>query len=118
MNKFKFINTLLNKEKFNPNQKERFLKLVSKELEGSFDTDIKILQGIEEIKVMLGTKKTEQNSSKSPDIKILSADFLADVHPDSGIEPDEAYFAECVELSKIQGLSKISNSLIKYTALL
>jgi hypothetical protein len=60
-NKFKFIQTLLKNEKFNPTQKERFLKLVSKELESASDIDRQVLEEIrlikEKIKLIENEKK-------------------------------------------------------------
>jgi hypothetical protein len=48
-NKFKFIQTLLENEKFDSNQKERFLKLISIELEKSSEVDTQFLEYIGEI---------------------------------------------------------------------
>lgn len=60
-NKFKFIQTLLDNEKFDPNQKEKFFKLVSKELEKSGDINIEGLEkDIQLIKEKLGIKESKQ----------------------------------------------------------
>ncbi|OBX21041.1 hypothetical protein A9996_18560 [Gelidibacter algens] len=50
MNKFKFVRQLLENEKLNPNQKERFLKLISKELADSSNLDEQIFNEVKEIK--------------------------------------------------------------------
>ena len=50
MNKFSFVKQLLENEKFNTSQKERFIKLVSEELESSEDF---ILEEIDSIKQRL-----------------------------------------------------------------
>ena len=50
MNKFSFVKQLLENEKFNSSQKERFIKLVSEELESSEDF---ILEEIDSIKQRL-----------------------------------------------------------------
>lgn len=65
MNKFGFIKQLLDNEKFKPSQKERFLKLVSKELESSEDIDNKVLEEIEKIKVFIESFKKDVESEKS-----------------------------------------------------
>ena len=62
-NKFKFINSLLENEKFNPSQKERFFKLVSKELEKSSDLDAQVLEEINKIKEKI--KLLEKSSDDS-----------------------------------------------------
>jgi hypothetical protein len=55
MSKFKFIQNLLENEKFDLSQKERFFKLVSKELEHSSEVNIKgIKKDIEDIKKKIG----------------------------------------------------------------
>jgi hypothetical protein len=54
MSKFKFIQNLLENEKFDLSQKERFFKLVSKELEKSSELDIKVLADIKKIKEKIG----------------------------------------------------------------
>lgn len=50
MNKFKFINNLLETNKFSDSQKERFLKLVSKELENSSKLEEQVLKEVTGIK--------------------------------------------------------------------
>lgn len=50
MSKFKFIQSLVENEKFNFSQKERFFKLVSKELESTSDIDKQVLEEIRMIK--------------------------------------------------------------------
>ena len=52
--KFKFIQKVLENEKFTLSQKERFFKLVSKELENSSDIDRKVLEDIKLIKEKIG----------------------------------------------------------------
>ena len=54
MNKFKFINSLLENEKFSTSQKERFLKLVTKEIGESSNFEEKVLIDLDEIKSKLG----------------------------------------------------------------
>jgi hypothetical protein len=56
MDKFGFIKQLLENEKFNPSQKERFLKLVTNELEKSSGNQASILSDIETIKNELNIK--------------------------------------------------------------
>ena len=56
MDKFVFIKQLLENEKFNPSQKERFLKLVTNELEKSSGNQASILSDIETIKNELNIK--------------------------------------------------------------
>ena len=56
MNKFQFIKDLLDTKKFNPQQKERFFKLVSSELANVGDRDQKIHEDIQLIKDRLGIK--------------------------------------------------------------
>jgi hypothetical protein len=53
-NKFKFIQNLLENEKFDLNQKERFFKLVSRELEKSSKWDEEVLKDIRSIKKKIG----------------------------------------------------------------
>lgn len=65
-NKFKFIQAFLENEKLNLSQKERFFKLVSKELESSSNINITDLkQDIDDIKKKLGIK----NSTKEEEMK-------------------------------------------------
>lgn len=54
VNKFSFINRLLQNEKFNSSQKERVLKLVAKELENIKSSEHFILKEIELIKAQVG----------------------------------------------------------------
>jgi hypothetical protein len=54
MSKFKFIQNLLENEKFDLSQKERFFKLVSKELENSTQVDEQLLVDIRKIKEKIG----------------------------------------------------------------
>jgi len=61
--KFKFIQNLLENEKFDFSNKERFFKLVSKELESSSEIDLKDLQkDIEDIKEKIGLVDKLENS--------------------------------------------------------
>mgnify|MGYP005990134279 CR=1 FL=1 len=53
-NKFAFIKSLLENEKFDVNQKERFFKLVARELESSTKSDEQLIQDINKIKDKLG----------------------------------------------------------------
>ena len=53
MNKFSFVKQLLENEKFNSSQKERFFKLVSKELETAKHIDNQVLEDIQLIKEVL-----------------------------------------------------------------
>ena len=57
MNKFSFIKQLLENEKFNVSQKDRFLKLVSNELESSEEIDNNIIRDIQLIKEKIGFEK-------------------------------------------------------------
>jgi hypothetical protein len=54
MNKFGFVKQLMENEKFNTNQKERFFKLVSKELESRNEIDNQVLEDIRLIKEKIG----------------------------------------------------------------
>ena len=62
MNKFNFIKQLLENEKFNPSQKDRFLKLVSKELSVSEEIDKQIIQDIDLLKKEIGLKSDQVKS--------------------------------------------------------
>jgi hypothetical protein len=53
MSKFKFIQNLLENEKFSISQKDRFFKLVSKELENSTKIDQQVIEDIKRIKEKL-----------------------------------------------------------------
>jgi hypothetical protein len=65
MSKFKFIQNLLENEKFDLSQKERFFKLVSKELEHSSEVDLKgIKKDIEDIKEKIGFSNLEKQINK------------------------------------------------------
>jgi hypothetical protein len=78
MNKFNFIKQLLENEKFNTSQKERFFKLVFEELERSSKLDEQVFNEIEEIKVKIkllndsscksGKKQLGQSNLKYPKI--------------------------------------------------
>ena len=65
MNKFGFIKQLLENEKFNASQKERFFKLVSKELETAKHIDDQVLEDIRLIKEKIGLKKQESQKVNS-----------------------------------------------------
>jgi hypothetical protein len=54
MNKFEFIKEVLETKKFNSNQKDRFIRLVSSELANLEDKDSKILADIKAIKDKIG----------------------------------------------------------------
>ncbi|GGG88509.1 hypothetical protein GCM10011416_00940 [Polaribacter pacificus] len=74
MNKFKFIQHLLENEKFDFNQKERFFKLVSKELEKPSELDIlNLKQDIDDIKKKLGISNLpkKEETEKSNGLKIF-----------------------------------------------
>ena len=82
MSKFKFIQNLLENEKFNLSQKERFFKLVSKELENSSKMDEQVLEDIKSIKEKIGLIDEEKPITK----KITIADLLNVVDENSKIE--------------------------------
>lgn len=63
MNKFSFIKELLENNKFNSNQMGRFLKLVTKELEGTNDREMELINDVAVIKEKLGLNKSNQNVS-------------------------------------------------------
>jgi hypothetical protein len=66
MNKFSFINQLLQKEKFTASQKERVLKLVTKELARVEGNEKHILSEIELIKSRIGLQsKADESSAKN-----------------------------------------------------
>jgi len=65
VNKFGFIKQLLENEKFNASQKERFFKLVSKELETAKHIDDQVLEDIRLIKEKIGLKKQESQKVNS-----------------------------------------------------
>lgn len=90
--KFKFIQTLLDSEKLDNNQKERFLKLVSNELEKSSNLDVQVLKDIELIKIRLGIDKKSKERFKA-DLSI--SDFSL------GFD----------EVNKSGGFTKVSDSL-------
>lgn len=54
MNKFQFIKQVMETQKFNASQKERFLKLVTKELETASDKELRLFNDVELIKDRLG----------------------------------------------------------------
>lgn len=58
MNKFSFIKNILDNEKFNATQKDRFLKLVSDELINSHEVDGQVLKDITLIKEKIGLEDT------------------------------------------------------------
>ncbi|MEQ3665662.1 hypothetical protein [Olleya sp.] len=72
MNKFKFIKQLLENEKFNTSQKDRVLKLVSRELESSSKRDDQVLSDIKRIKEKIGLDDVniEKNKIEFPDLTI------------------------------------------------
>jgi len=70
MNKFSFVKQLLENEKFNSSQKERFFKLVSKELETAKHIDNQVLEDIQLIKKKLGI--SNGNTSKERHVSDLS----------------------------------------------
>ncbi|WP_296317639.1 hypothetical protein [Winogradskyella sp. UBA3174] len=74
MNKYSFIKQLLENEKFNSNQKDRFLKLVSKELEDSDVRDNELIKDVEAIKKELGLSE-EGNTNGLPDDSYLFDDW-------------------------------------------
>lgn len=63
MNKIEFIHTLLENEKFNPVQRERLLKLVSRELVSYEDTQSVILNDLKTIKKKLQMEDADHSSS-------------------------------------------------------
>lgn len=65
MNKFKFIQSLIENKSFNEAQKEKFFMLTAKELEKASDLDDSLLRDIEIIKDKLGIELTKQESKKS-----------------------------------------------------
>ncbi|MFT4645169.1 MAG: hypothetical protein ACI8ZX_001582 [Planctomycetota bacterium] len=65
MGKFKFIQNLLENEKFDFSNKERFFKLVSKELESSSKLDEQALKDIELIKIKLGIDNHSNEENKN-----------------------------------------------------
>ena len=73
MNKFNFIKQLLENEKFNTPQKERFFKLVSKELESSAKQDEQVLDEVKEIKEQI--KLLEVSSSKFGQKQLIQPQF-------------------------------------------
>lgn len=60
MNKYKFINNLLETNKFSVSQKERFLKLVTKELTDSENQDTRVLEELKLIKSKIEATKEKQ----------------------------------------------------------
>ena len=92
MDKFSFIKQLLENEKFNASQKERFLKLVTNELEKSSGNQASILSDIETIKNELNiTSDTKSTQS----IKA----FATTTHTKADVDVDEKYVSN-VLLSK------------------
>jgi hypothetical protein len=77
MNKFNFVKQLLENEKFDHLQKERFFKLVSKELEDSSKLDKKVLEEVRIIKERIELIENENPKSK---LKIPSKDFSEDIN--------------------------------------
>ncbi|WP_418637410.1 hypothetical protein [Winogradskyella sp.] len=61
MNKYSFIKELLENKKFNSNQKERFLKLVSKELQNTSETETGLINDVNIIKRQLGLDKMNED---------------------------------------------------------
>ena len=62
MNRFDFVKTLLENEKFNTSQKERFIKLVTNELAEAKHLDNQIIQDIILIKKEIGLKDHQEKS--------------------------------------------------------
>ena len=83
MNKFDFVKTLLENEKFNTSQKERFIKLVTNELADAKHLDNQILQDIKLIKKEIGLadhqKKSPNQDYKNP---IHLSKFLEEFNQD------------------------------------
>ena len=76
MNKFSFIKQLLENEKFNVSQKDRFLKLVSNELESSEEIDNNIIRDIQLIKEKIGFEKPKEQRDISPlDLTLFSGEI-------------------------------------------
>jgi hypothetical protein len=77
MNKFNFIKQLLENEKFNTPQKERFLKLVSRELESASEFDSQVSEEIRLIKENIQIIEKEKKECK---IKINKNLILENKH--------------------------------------
>jgi hypothetical protein len=73
--KFKFIQNLLENEKFDFSHKERFFKLVSKELESSSKINEYALDDIKRIKEKIGLSDIEKSESKFPEVPSLEKDL-------------------------------------------
>ncbi|WP_026777253.1 hypothetical protein [Polaribacter sp. Hel_I_88] len=74
-NKFQFIQTFLENEKLNSSQKERFLKLVSKELKKSSESDAQVLEEIRLIKKKLDIE-TPLYDKKEPSLDLTLKELL------------------------------------------
>lgn len=76
-NKFKFIQNLLENEKFSSIQKERFFKLVSKELENSSEVNYeRIKKDVDNIKKRLGIYELQKTEEKITGLKLFEEDDI------------------------------------------
>ncbi|AXO79657.1 hypothetical protein DZC78_04410 [Olleya aquimaris] len=96
MNKFKFIKQLLDNEKFNTSQKERFLSLVSKELETTNKLEVGLINDVKEIKETLGLDK-----------KTMTEDVVNSVTQKLDIEKIELDIKKCDNINKTTNDIKI-----------
>jgi hypothetical protein len=109
MNKFKFIHTFLENEKLNTPQKERFFKLVSKELAKTSDVDAQVLEDIELIKTRLGIDKESKEKLKA-DLSI--SDFsLGFVEVNDSLKYTGGFSKVNDSLKHTGGFSKVNDSL-------
>ena len=92
MNKFNFINQLLQKEKFTPSQKERVLKLISKELENFESSEQHILEEIALIKSRIGL-----GSNKNETIKVRIEEYIGNSSSETE-QPDETNFEKGLKI--------------------
>jgi hypothetical protein len=111
MSKFKFIQNLLENEKFNLSQKERFFKLVSKELESSSEFDTKVLEDIKLIKEKIGLIDAEDSNTNA---KFMHVELHRLANDDiTNIKKNEAISTE-VNLPKHINPINLSNFLKEY----
>ncbi|SDZ92917.1 hypothetical protein [Bizionia paragorgiae] len=89
MNKFNFIKQLLENEKFSASQKDRFLKLVSKELESFSKRDDQVIIDIINIKKKIGFDEVKSEGEKPMNaFELLVEERKEKIHNKKSIFPD------------------------------
>ena len=105
MNKFSFINQLLQKEKFTSSQKERFLKLVSQELNTIENFNEKVWEEIKLIKEKIGITEKKASSKYLKFPPTISSEGWGQSDLDNSTQKDD-------ETSFEKGLKILQNAAV------